>query len=94
MAYVVVHHFEGGTKEQYEATAERVHPGGELPEGQTTHRAGATETGWAVAATFDSQGSWEAFRDDVLMPALGEMGDAALPGPPTETAFEAEVDRP
>jgi hypothetical protein len=36
MAYGVVHHFPGGTKEQYEASIRAVHPSrGELPEGQT-----------------------------------------------------------
>ena len=41
MAYGVVHHFPGGTKEQYEASIAAVHPSdGSLPEGQIFHAAG------------------------------------------------------
>lgn len=43
MAYAVVHHFPGGTKEQYEASIAAVHPGkGSLPKGQIFHAAGAS----------------------------------------------------
>ena len=34
MAYAILHHFPGGTKEQYEAAIAAVHPAdGSLPEG-------------------------------------------------------------
>jgi hypothetical protein len=47
MAFGIVHQFKGGTKEQYEAVAEVVHPSGGLPEGQLHHFAGKTGTaGW------------------------------------------------
>ena len=43
MAYGIVHHFPGGTKEQYEATLAAVHPDRDsLPQGQTFHAAGAS----------------------------------------------------
>jgi len=46
MAYGIVHHFPGGTREQYEATLAAVHPGrGRLPDGQTFHAAGASADG-------------------------------------------------
>ena len=49
MAYGIVHHFAGGTKEQYEATLAAVHPDRDsLPEGQTFHAAGASAGGWTV----------------------------------------------
>ena len=35
MAYVLTHFFEGGTETQYRTVLEIVHPGGELPAGQT-----------------------------------------------------------
>src|SRR4051812_24872417 len=64
MAYGVVHHFPGGTEEQYEASVAAVHPGpDQLPEGQIFHAAGPSEGGWTVMAVHDSQASWEKFRD-------------------------------
>jgi len=48
MAYGVVHHFPGGTKEQYEASVAAVHPSdGSLPAGQIFHAAGPSEGGFA-----------------------------------------------
>ena len=89
MAFGIVHRFPGGTKEQYEAALARVHPAdGSLPEGQTNHIAGSTEDGWIVVALFDSEESWERFRDQTLMPGLQELGDAGFPGPPEQTTFE------
>jgi crotonobetainyl-CoA:carnitine CoA-transferase CaiB-like acyl-CoA transferase len=72
MAFGSVHRFPGGTKEQYEAALAQVHPpDGSLPEGQTYHIAGATDDGWIVIALFDSEESWERYRDQTLMPGLG-----------------------
>ena len=89
MAYGLIHHFAGGTKEQYEASIAAVHPGGgRLPEGQLVHLAGPSEGGWTIVAVHDSQESWERFRDGVLMPRMA----AGIPGgftePPEETTFE------
>ena len=43
MAYVIVHFFPGGTKEQYEASIAAVHPTRDsLPKGQIFHAAGAS----------------------------------------------------
>jgi hypothetical protein len=88
MAYGIVH--AGGTKEQYEASLAKVHPGdgSELPEGQTLHIAGATEDGWIIVAIHDSRESWERFRDQTLGPGLAELGDAGFAGRPEETTFE------
>jgi hypothetical protein len=90
MAYGIVHRFAGGTKEQYEASLAKVHPrdGGDLPEGQTLHIAGATGDGWIIVAIHDSRESWERFRDQTLRPGLAELGGAGFEGPPEETAFE------
>ena len=69
MAYGIVHHFPGGTKEQYEASVAAVHPGREiLPKGQIYHAAGASAGGWTIIAVHDSKKSWEQFRDEILMP--------------------------
>ena len=84
--YGIVHRFPGGTKEQYDASLAQVHPSdGSLPEDQTYHAAGATGDGWIVIALWDSQESWERFRDETLGPGFERLGDEGLPGPPQET---------
>ena len=85
----ITHHFQGGTAEQYDNTVKVVHPDGgkRLPVGQTYHAAGPTEGGFLVVAIWDTQASWEKFRDDTLLPGLAGVPNA-LPGPPTETVFE------
>jgi hypothetical protein len=88
MAYAIVHHFAGGTKEQYEASLAAVHPAdGSLPEGQIFHAAGPSDGGWTVAAVHDSQESWERFRDGTLMPAMQAGIAGGFETPPQETAF-------
>jgi hypothetical protein len=72
MAYGVVHHFPGGTKEQYETSIAAVHPSdGSLPEGQIYHVSGPSADGWTIIAVHESQESWERFRDDTLLPTMG-----------------------
>ncbi|HVJ21119.1 MAG TPA: hypothetical protein VM686_37165 [Polyangiaceae bacterium] len=89
MAYGVVHHFPGGTKEQYEASIRAVHPSREeLPEGQTFHAAGPSEGGWTITAIHETKASWEAFRDKILMPKLRAGIPGGFAGPPQEYAFE------
>ena len=91
MAYGVVHQFSGGTKEQYQASIEAVHPDdGSLPEGQLFHAAGPSEGGWTIVAIHDSKESWERFRDNVLMPRMAEGIAGGFTAPPQETAFEVE----
>src|SRR3954454_13751129 len=71
MAYGIVHHFPGGTKDQYEATLAAVHPAsGSLPKGQIFHAAGASSGGWTIVAIHESKESWEQFRDSILMPRM------------------------
>jgi len=89
MAYAVVHHFPGGTKEQYEASIAAVHPGkGVLPKGQIFHAAGPSAGGWTIVAVHDSKESWEQFRDGILMPRMQQGIKGGFPTPPQETAFE------
>ena len=92
MAYAVVHHFAGGTQEQYEASVAAVHPGADkLPDGQIFHAAGASDGGWTVVAVHDSKESWEQFRDQTLLPALHAGVAGGFSGPPQETTFEAHA---
>ncbi len=89
MAYGVVHHFPGGTREQYEASIAAVHPSkNTLPEGQIFHAAGASAGGWTIVAIHESRQSWERVRDGILMPRMkaGIMG--GFTAPPEETTFE------
>jgi hypothetical protein len=91
MAYGIVHHFPGGTKEQYQASIGAVHPSdGSLPDGQIFHAAGPSEGGWTIVAVHESQESWERFRDDVLMPQLAAGIAGGFSTPPNETTFPTE----
>lgn len=89
MAYAVVHHFPGGTDEEYEASLAAVHPSRDaLPEGQIFHAAGPSNGGWTILAVHDSQASWERFRDGTLMPKMQEGIAGGFTSPPEESAFE------
>jgi hypothetical protein len=89
MAYGVVHHFPGGTKEQYEASIAAVHPSKDsLPEGQIYHAAGPSDGGWTIVAVHDSRESWETFRDNTLMPRMQQGIEGGFASPPQETGFE------
>jgi hypothetical protein len=92
VAYGIIHHFPGGTQEQYEASLAAVHPSRDsLPKGQLYHAAGPSEGGWTIIAIHDSQASWEEFRDTILLPKL----QAGVPGgfttEPEEKVFEAHT---
>ena len=89
MTFGIVHNFPGGTAEQYTNSLKAVHPdgGAGLPEGQMLHLAGPSENGWVVVAVHESKESWEAFRDNTLLPGLPTV-EGGLPGPPQETTFE------
>ncbi len=89
MAYGVVHHFAGGTREQYEASIAAVHPTPDtLPPGQIFHAAGPSEGGWTIMAVHDSKESWEKFRDEVLMPKMQAGIEGGFTAPPEETAVD------
>jgi hypothetical protein len=95
MAYGIVHHFPGGTKEQYEASIAAVHPGkGSLPKGQISHAAGPSAGGWTIVAIHESKESWERFRDDILMPRMQKGINGGFATPPQETSFEVYNQRP
>ncbi len=89
MAYGIVHHFPGGTKEQYEASIAAVHPGADqLPAGQVFHAAGPSGDGWTILAVHDSQASWEKFRDETLMPQMQAGIEGGFAAPPEETVID------
>ena len=89
MAYGIVHHFAGGTREQYEASIAAVHPSRQtLPEGQIFHAAGPSDGGWTIIAVHESKQSWEKFRDNILMPRMKAGIKGGFASPPQETSFE------
>jgi hypothetical protein len=89
MSYGVVHHFTGGTKEQYEATIAAVHPAdGSLPAGQLFHAAGPSADGWTIIAVHDAKASWATFRDSTLVPRMQQGIEGGFTSPPQETGFE------
>ena len=89
MKYGIIHHFPGGTKDQYDRTLAAVHTGsGSLPQGQLFHAAGPSADGWLVVAVHDSKESWERFRDDILLPRLKQGISGGFTTPPQESAFE------
>ena len=89
MPFGIVHHFPGGTSEQYEASIAAVHPaGGALPEGQIFHAAGPSEGGWTIMAVHDSKQSWERFRDTILMPRMQAGIEGGFSSPPEERAID------
>ncbi len=89
MAYGVIHHFPGGTKDQYGASIRAVHPNRDrLPEGQIFHTAGPSAGGWTIVAVHESKESWERFRDDVLMPRMQRGIPGGFTTPPEERVFE------
>jgi len=92
VAYGIVHHFAGGTEDQYRATLAAVHPNGgsDLPEGQTFHAAGPSEGGWAIVAVHESQESWERFRDETLLPRLQQGIDGGFTDQPQETRIDIQ----
>ncbi len=95
MAYGIVHHFPGGTREQYEASVAAVHPSdGSLPAGQIFHAAGPSEGGWTIVAVHDTQESWERFRDEILMPEMQRGIDGGFESPPQERAIDIQTMQP
>jgi hypothetical protein len=89
MAFAIVHHFPGGTKENYEASLAAVHPGPDkLPDGQILHIAGASPGGWTIVAVHESKESWERFRDGILMPKLQQGVEGGFAAPPEETEID------
>ena len=95
MAYGIIHHFPGGTAEQYEASIAAVHPSADrLPDGQIFHAAGPASGGWTIMAVHDSKESWERFRDDILLPRLQAGIDGGFATPPEETTIDLHTVRP
>ena len=89
MAFGIIHHFPGGTRDNYEASIAAVHPSRDkLPDGQIFHAAGPVPGGWTIMAVHESQESWERFRDNVLGPAVQKVSGGQPPGEPRTEVYE------
>ena len=91
MTFGVVHHFPGGTQENYEASIAAVHPANGLPDGQVFHAAGPSGDGWTIVAMHESQQSWEAFRDGILIPRMQAGLEGGFATPPEESVFDVTM---
>jgi len=91
MAIGIIHHFTGGTKENYAASIAAVHPANGLPDGQIFHPAGASPGGWTIVAVHESKQSWEKFWDDVLMPRMQAGIQGGFPTPPQQTEIDVSI---
>ena len=87
MTYLITHFYEGGTRDQYDAVVDVVHPPGGLPAGQVYHAAGPTDGGWLVVAVWESKDACDTFVNETLAPALPTIS-GGLAGPPQERAAE------
>jgi hypothetical protein len=95
MEFGIIHHFPGGTKEEYEASTAAVHPSEDtLPEGQIFHAAGPSGDGWTIMAVHESKASWESFRDGILMPRMQAGIKGGFSSPPEETEVDLYSIRP
>ena len=89
MSYGIVHHFPGGTEQQYLATITAVHGSRtSLPKGQIFHSAGASSGGWTIVAIHESKASWEKFRNETLIPRMQQGIAGGFATPPAETSLE------
>ena len=76
MAVVIVNEMEGGNQDLYDEVNPKVMEGGNLPDGCELHIAGPYENGWRVITVWDSEETFQRFRDEKLIPALQETGGA------------------
>lgn len=88
MAIVVVNEVEGGSQDFYEQVSGKVMSGGRLPEGCQVHIAGPTENGFRIITVWDSEGHFDQFRNEKLIPAVREVAgdDAVAPSITTNPA--------
>jgi hypothetical protein len=74
MAIVIVNEMHGGSQDLYDRVTAKVMPGDKLPDGCRDHIAGPIEGGWRVITVWESEGQFDRFRNDTLIPALQEAG--------------------
>jgi hypothetical protein len=87
--------FPGGTQQQYEAVHSQMNIADNPPDGLIFHSAGPIDEGWGVIDFWESADAFDRFAQGRLMPAVGELGERAFPGPPDRKDFPVQnFDRP
>jgi hypothetical protein len=79
--------FDGGTQEQYDAIHGKLGIASDPPDGLIFHSAGPIDGGWGVIDFWESRGHFDSFAEGRLQPAMQELGDQAMPGPPDIKEF-------
>jgi len=79
--------FDGGTQEQYETVHSHMGVDDNPPEGLIFHSAGPIDEGWGVIDFWESRDAFDRFAQSRLQPAIQELGDRAMPGPPDIKEF-------
>jgi hypothetical protein len=86
MAIVVVNKIRGGDQGFYDDVSGRTLPEGQLPDGCQLHIAGPTDEGWRVITVWDSDGQFQQFRNETLIPAIQEAGYGDRVAPSIESS--------
>ena len=76
MAILVVGEAASVTAEQDTTLVKRLYLEGSPPAGARIRMAGPTGGGWRIVTLWDSEADWERFRNDMLAPALADIGHA------------------
>jgi hypothetical protein len=79
--------FPGGTQQQYDAVHAHLDVDNNPPDGLIFHSAGPIDDGWGIIDFWESAEAFDRFAQGRLMPAVGELGDRAFPGPPDRKEF-------
>jgi hypothetical protein len=79
--------FNGGKQEQYEAVHGHMGIDDDPPAGLIFHSAGPIDEGWGVIDFWESREAFDSFVESRLGPAIQELGDRAMPGPPDIKEF-------
>jgi hypothetical protein len=79
--------FAGGTQEQYIAVDDHLDIENRPPHGLIFHSSGPIDGGWGVLDFWHTRNAFDQFAQSRLMPAVAELGDRALPGPPDIKEF-------
>jgi hypothetical protein len=74
MATVMLMRWRGVTPEQYEEARAKVHWEGDIPDGAMLHVACFDDDGIRVTDVWESQGDFERFAQERLMPVTTEIG--------------------
>ena len=94
MAYIVITEPDGVTLDMYDAVNEKLYATGPPPPELQVHTAGVDASGqFRVVDVWDSVEAHDRFREERLLPAIGEVmrerGMEMPDGPPANNVYEA-----